>query len=88
MLLFLLTAFWIAQLSAHPVREIPAKHRDSVSLFVSQLQELSIPFGKCFKVEAELESNQPYLHFKPSRVEVQPLKSYSLKKEGSNISVL
>ena len=74
--------------SSHPVKDIASSQKEVVEGYVNQARLLPIPFRKCFKVQPELEANQKYLDFKPTRIELNPIKKYSLKNEGSTISTL
>jgi hypothetical protein len=78
----------IAISHAHSVRQIDSVEKEVVSAYVNQARTISIPFQKCFKAEPELEANLPLLEFRPTRVGLSPLKSFSIKNEGSHISVL
>ena len=80
--------FLLIGVHAHPVKDVASPHKTVIEGYVNQVRTLPIPFRKCFKVEPELGANNKYLDFKPTRIELNPLKRYSLKNEGSTISTL
>lgn len=75
----ILAIMLIAICYAHSVRQIDSVQKEIVSAYVNQAKTISIPFQKCFKAEPELEANLPLLEFKPTRVGLSPLKSFSIK---------
>jgi len=78
----------IATVAPHRVKEVTASSKEVVSGFVNQTLEIPIPFKKCFRARTELEANDKYIDFKPTRIELNALKSFSLQDEGVKISVL
>ena len=80
--------FLLLGVNVHPVKEIIDSHRESISAYAKQDSSVPIPFKKCFKVQTDLEANQQFINFKPTRLFPNSLKKYSLKNEGSKISVL
>lgn len=76
-LIILITLLTIGQ--SHSVRQIDATSKDLITAYVNQAKTVPIPFRKCFKAEPELEANWPLLEFRPTRVGLSPLKSFSIK---------
>ena len=72
----------------HPVKDVNDNRRESISAYAKQSSSVPIPFKKCFKVETDLETNRQFIDFKPTRLYPNSLKKFSLKNEGSKISVL
>lgn len=78
----------LVAVGTHAVRQIGGSGQEVVGAYVGQAKTVAIPFRKCFRAEPELEANRRFVEFKPTRVGLRSVKSYSLKNEGGKVSVL